>query len=315
MSNYSASAFSEDENSSWYKAYSYIKPKSEVLDIGCSSGAFGEVLIKNKNCIVDGVELDKGDIKKASKRLRKVYDLNIETADLSIINNRYDFLYFGDVIEHLVQPIETLKRVKTLLKPTGRVVFSIPNMSHLSVRLMLLSGKFAYGETGLLDKTHLHFYTYQEVQRVFSESGYKLIEHNPVLKDYPKQLVEEELNSVGLKLTPEFMNFLTNTEASVYQFVGVADPSKNQKQKSMKLDLVSPVDKFQTYLDETIHYYENIVKANQEHIAKQQKAIENQLSTIKVYRTELDRKSRQIDGLLSSRLVRMVAKTNKARKT
>jgi hypothetical protein len=111
------------------------------------------------------------------------------------------------------------------------------------------------------------------------------------------------------------MNFLTNTEASVYQFVGVADPSKNQKQKSMKLDLVSPVDKFQTYLDETIHYYENIVKANQEHIAKQQKAIENQLSTIKVYRTELDRKSRQIDGLLSSRLVRMVAKTNKARKT
>jgi 2-polyprenyl-3-methyl-5-hydroxy-6-metoxy-1,4-benzoquinol methylase len=269
MSNYSDSKFSEDTNSSWFKVFNYIDSGTKVLDIGCSSGNFGKVLIDKKKCVVDGIEPDQADFDEARKKLRNVYQLNVETDDLSLIDDRYDFIYFGDVIEHLVHPVETLRRVRTLLKEDGAIVFSIPNMSHLSVRLMLLGGKFMYGETGLLDKTHLHFYTHQEVQRVFSEAGYAIVDLDPVLKDYPKEILEEELKAVGLSITQKFIDFAASTEASVYQFVGIARPGAKKNAISKKLDIVSPVDKFQIYLDQTKEYYEAISKNKDEYIAKQ----------------------------------------------
>ena len=238
------------------------------------------MLISKKDCIVDGVEPDSGDFKEAKRRLRNVYQLNIETDDLTPINDRYDYVYFGDVIEHLVHPVESLKRVTDLLKPTGKLVFSIPNMSHISVRLMLLNGDLIYGRTGLLDVTHLHFYTHQEVQRVFSEAGYVITDLNPVLIDYPSELMSKELERAGLSVTDEFINIAAKTEASVYQFVGMAEPAGKKKLKSSQLSLVSPVDKFQIYLNETKKYYEDIVKADKAHIAKQDKLLHDLTSRL-----------------------------------
>jgi len=304
MSQYSDSTFTEDPNSSWYKAYNYITPKSTVLDIGCSSGTFGAVLINKKGCSVDGVELDDGDFKEAQKRLGTVYKLNIETDDLSVIQKKYDFIYFGDVIEHLVNPSASLKRVKSLLKPAGKIVFSIPNMSHISVRLMLLNGDFNYGQTGLLDTTHLHFYTHQEVQRVFAEGGYIISDLDPVLKDYPKEILAKELKKSGLALTPKFIRFAASTEASVYQFVGVAQPAAKLSQKSKNLDIVSPVDKFQQYLDETKSYYVEIIGSNKRHIEKQ----EELLRTLNTENDALKLKSEELDQLLNNRLIKAVKK-------
>ena len=143
MSNYSQSSFdAAATNSSWYKASHLIPAKSSVLDIGCSSGNFGAELIKRRDCIVDGIEVEPGDAKVAQKNLRKVYLLDIEKADLSPVKEKYDVIYFGDVIEHLVKPIETLSRVKPLLNDKGVIIFSIPNMAHISVRLALLRGDF-----------------------------------------------------------------------------------------------------------------------------------------------------------------------------
>jgi 2-polyprenyl-3-methyl-5-hydroxy-6-metoxy-1,4-benzoquinol methylase len=304
MSQYSDSTFTEDPNSSWLKAYNYITPKSEVLDIGCSSGTFGAVLIKKKSCSVDGIELDEGDFKQAQKNLQAVYKLNIESDNLSVIHKKYDFIYFGDVIEHLVNPVATLKKVKSLLKSNGKVIFSIPNMSHISVRLMLLSGDFNYGKTGLLDTTHLHFYTHQEVQRVFADSGYAISDMNPVLKDYPREILKKELNKVGLALTQKFIDFAASTEASVYQFVGVAKPTTEQNQKSKELDLISPVDKFQQYLDETREYYKEIINSNRLHIVKQDKL----LKTLSVENSQLSLKNDELTKLSGHRLGRVIKK-------
>lgn len=305
MSQYSNSSFTEDTNSSWFKVFSYIKPKSKVLDVGCSSGNFGEVLIEKKDCIVDGIELDKNDYREAKIKLRKVFKLNIETDDLSVVNDKYDYIYFGDVIEHLVDPIKSLERVKKFLNPDGCLVFSIPNMSHISVRLMLLNGNLIYGETGLLDKTHLHFYTHNEVQRVFSGAGYVISKIDPVLIDYPKELIERQLNSVGLKYTKAFINFAATTEASVYQFVGIAKPKTNASQKSQKLNMVSPVDLFQIYLDDTRVYYEKQIDSQSKHIDKLGKQLNesnrvrdeylNELNTIKNSRSyQLTNKFRSV---------------------
>src|SRR4051812_43038214 len=112
MSNYSESYFSETQaNTSWYKASHLIPEKSQVLDIGCSSGHFGQVLIEHRGCTVDGIEVDRGDAKAARQHLGQVYELNIETDDLSVMKSRYDIIYLGDVIEHLVTPVSTLERV------------------------------------------------------------------------------------------------------------------------------------------------------------------------------------------------------------
>lgn len=277
MSNYSDSKFSRDENSSWYKVYNFIKPGTSVLDVGCSSGNFGEIIIAEKDCKVDGIEIDEQDYKEAKKKLNNVYRLNIETDDLSVIKGKYDYLYFGDVIEHLVTPIPTLKRVKKLLKKEGKIVFSIPNMAHISVRLMLLGGKFEYGETGLLDKTHLHFYTYDELQRVISSAGYEFYKLDTVKKDFPESVLEKELIKVGLHSTKDFVEFCRSSDASIYQYVGLLSPTISPPKK-VKLNVSSPIDIFQTYLDQTTEFYKKKVDAQTAEL-KALKKTNNELST------------------------------------
>lgn len=229
MSNYSSSKFVEDPNSSWYKIFHLIKPSSKVLDIGCSSGNFGEVLTKSKNCVVDGIELDQKDAIEAEKKLRKVYNINIETDSLNDLKDKYDYIYFGDVIEHLVNPAQALIRIKKFLKNGGKILFSIPNMAHVSSRLMLLKGDFEYGETGLLDNSHLHFYTLREIKRVFQAAGYYIDLLDNTEATYPPELITEQLRELGINMTPELEKLLNSDEARVFQYVGTAVTAKTPK--------------------------------------------------------------------------------------
>jgi 2-polyprenyl-3-methyl-5-hydroxy-6-metoxy-1,4-benzoquinol methylase len=258
MSNYSDSEYSGGPNTSWYKILQIIPAKAVVLDIGCSSGNFGEALKKQKKCVVDGIELDKQDAKAASKKLRQVWQLNIETDDIKAVpKSEYDIIYFGDVIEHLVDPITALKRIKPLLKADGKVVFSIPNMGHIGVRIDLLGGNFEYTETGLLDKTHLHFYTQSEVMRVFEEAGYSLDHLDFVEKDYPRKLLEKQLAKYGLKANDAFYKKMQETSASAFQFVGAA---KVGKVKKHKLQTFGPIDLFENFYNDTVTNHQNEIK-------------------------------------------------------
>lgn len=253
MSNYSDSSFnSQSANTSWYKAFHSIPDNSTVLDVGCSSGNFGVELIKRKNCIVDGIEVFSSDAKVASKKLRKVYELNIETNDLSTIPDKYDILYFGDVIEHLATPAESLKKIKNLLNPNGKIVFSIPNMAYVGIRLEMLSGNFNYTETGLLDKTHLHFYTLEEIERTFNEAGLEIEKLDYVKKDYPNKVIEKELKKLGLNPTKKFYDYMSHPEASAFQFVGSVVRSKNTQTKKINRAKFGPVDLFETYLNDLL---------------------------------------------------------------
>jgi 2-polyprenyl-3-methyl-5-hydroxy-6-metoxy-1,4-benzoquinol methylase len=272
MSNYSDSHFDESsQNTSWYKVFHLIPEKSKVLDIGCSSGNFGVELIKRKNCTVDGIELDKKDFAVAKKKLRKVYQKNVETDNLNDLDKDYDVIYFGDVIEHLKDPIPTLERIKVLLKPKGHILFSIPNMGHVGVRLDLLKGEFNYTETGLLDKTHLHFYTQDEVVRVFNEAGYKIEVLDFVQKDYPRALLKKYLNDLGLEPKDKFYNSMSKTNASAFQFVGTAIPSKKSHQK---LKEFGPIDLFEGF-------YTNMKNDYQNQINELNNEIKNLNSTLK----------------------------------
>lgn len=272
MSNYSSSKFIEDVNTPWYKVFKLIPEKKTVLDIGCSSGNFGIELISKKNCIVDGVEIDPNDFELAKKKLRDVYSFNIEAGAPDEIAKRYDIVYYGDVIEHLINPVKALANTKKLLKSGGKVVFSIPNMAHISVRLMLLKGNFEYGNTGLLDNTHLHYYTREEIERVFNEAGYTLETLDWVKRDIPASIIDEKLQELGLKAEKSFYEMSQSQDAAAYQFIGIAKPVDSPKK--MKRPKVSP---------KTNEMGRHITKLNREHkaeikriIAHYENLIENQ---------------------------------------
>lgn len=223
MSNYADNAFTDDPHHVWTKLLAMIPERSRVLDIGCSSGNLGVTLIQRKHCTVDGIEIDEADAKKAAEVLGRVWVFNIEDLDqFKQITKKYDILIFADVLEHLVDPSRVLRAMSKLLKPGGKIVFSLPNMAHISVRLALLTGSFHHTETGLIDKTHIHFYDVEELGRMFVRGGMVIdkLDYSPY--PYPKRLIQQKLNDVGLELTPESLKVFNGPAAVAFQYVGSA---------------------------------------------------------------------------------------------
>jgi 2-polyprenyl-3-methyl-5-hydroxy-6-metoxy-1,4-benzoquinol methylase len=162
-----------DPNSSLSKMLSLIGQHKKVIDFGCASGYFAKLLVDEK-CAVTGVELNPDAAKMAEKYCQKVIvaDLDAKKVEDVVGDERFDVAVFGDVLEHLKYPLDVLKSVKNVLTPEGFVVASIPNIAHGSVRLALLEGKFEYAELGLLDNTHLRFFTHASIQELFGDAGF-----------------------------------------------------------------------------------------------------------------------------------------------
>ena len=212
----------EGANSSWSNMYQYIPDGATVLDVGCSTGNFGQALEQLKGCTVTGVDLNENDIAVAKRRISNAYVFDISAAGAREKLGGFDVVVFADVIEHLPDPRATLRAVHGLLNEGGVVVYSIPNMGHVSVRIDLLEGRFPYAELGLLDRTHLHFYDRHEVFDVFQSAGFAVIAEKPVMVGYPSDWTSRRLRAVGLDATPAFFDMLRVTEADVFQYVGVA---------------------------------------------------------------------------------------------
>lgn len=267
MSNYSASQFKEDDNTPWFKVLRLVRPNSIVLDIGCSSGNFGAELASRKQCEVDGVEVDSEDAALAKKKLRKVYMFNIEHEVPKKLEGRYDYVYFGDVIEHLVDPVKALGNAKKLLREGGSVIFSVPNMAHMSVRLMLLNGDFTYGKTGLLDNTHLHFYTRRSIEEVFANAGYRLEQMDWVRRDVPNEILDERLQALGLRAEEKFRKMNKGIEAAGYQFIGEAKPATKHARFS-RPEVSPPINEMENHLS-------RLHKEHQEEVGRIEKHYEN----------------------------------------
>lgn len=152
---------------------SFMKENKKLLDVGCGTGTITSTLRDALSLDVVGVEPHPERAEQARTEglnvITGVYDQTFAQR-----NEKFDYILFADVLEHLVDPAEMLRVVKNSLAPDGRVLASIPNVAHWTVRAQLLFGNFNYKPTGIMDATHLRWFTRRSVRRLFEAAGYEV---------------------------------------------------------------------------------------------------------------------------------------------
>jgi len=157
---------------------------ARVLDVGCASGYLAEPLKQTRGAkVVDGIELNPADAVLARKVCRNVVQGSaIDPATYAKLEGPYDAIIFGDVLEHLPEPSDAIRAARTVLAPGGAIIASIPNVAHYSIRQSLLAGEFQYADSGILDRTHLRFFTRSSILDLWEENGFEVEAIAPALK-------------------------------------------------------------------------------------------------------------------------------------
>jgi len=154
-----------------------VPEKSKLLELGCATGFMSQYFRDKKNCQVYGVEIDPMAVKKARKICARTYqvDLNHKSAWRQLKTTApYDVIFCSSVIEHLVDPSFILNQMHLVLRPRGHLIITTPNIAHWRMRLHLLTGNWSYQDYGILDHTHLKFFTYYTFQQLILDAGFKI---------------------------------------------------------------------------------------------------------------------------------------------
>jgi SAM-dependent methyltransferase len=145
-----------------------------VLDVGCSVGNFGKLLKSQHGSKVWGVEVDPASAQLAGAKLDHVYNAAFSPS-MGLPENFFDCIVFNDVLEHMIDPYTALRYAKKLLTRDGVVVASIPNVRYFgNMWLLLVHGLWEYQDTGILDRTHLRFFTKRSIHSTFKRLGYRI---------------------------------------------------------------------------------------------------------------------------------------------
>lgn len=277
-----------DENYGWTKLFGFFTSNSHVLDIGCSSGNFGKELIRQKKCTVVGVDINQDDLKIARSNLTEAAWKNIEMDDFSDLGT-FDYVLMADVIEHLVDPVSALKKAKQLLKPGGKLVFSVPNMANIANRIELLGGRFEYTKFGLLDETHIHYYDRVELEKVMARAGFEIRKYNNTIRDVHPDIIKARLNKIGLATEGKFMEMAKEIDSITFHFIGIAEPADKNVTHS-KVESKIPHDFLSQQFDEMHQAYDSlrsemetrlkIQNREKKELAKEVRRLDDELRTV-----------------------------------
>jgi ubiquinone/menaquinone biosynthesis C-methylase UbiE len=201
----------------------------KVVEVGTGSGALArEILKKFPDIEYVGVEISEQYRLAAQSWCTRVYLENFEHASEKLIAelNDTDIVIFADVLEHFIDPWSALSRMREALPERGRVIASIPNVQHWSMHYRLMAGDFRYAETGLLDRTHLRFFTRQTMIEMFSSSGYHVANITPRIFAFPHQdVMLQKIAQVSQIFGLDSQ--LAVQDAAAFQFVVTATVSMN----------------------------------------------------------------------------------------
>ena len=197
-----------------------IKPNTKVLEFGPATGYMTRYMTEDLQCSVSCVELDA-----EAADVAKQYCDNMLVADIESMawmnyyeGETFDHIIFADVLEHLRDPLQTLKNVREFLKEEGTIIASVPNIGHNAILMELLQGRFDYNSLGLLDDTHIHFFTRKSMLELYQAAGVRPIKifttvahpaHTEFKQDYSH-------------LPWDIQSYLrARPDCHVYQFIGV----------------------------------------------------------------------------------------------
>jgi 2-polyprenyl-3-methyl-5-hydroxy-6-metoxy-1,4-benzoquinol methylase len=188
----------------------------KVLELGCAEGSTTRVL-RERGCRVTGIEMDPTAAQTAAEFAERVIVDNLDTMDFeaALGRERFDVIVAADVLEHLSDPVRCLRACVPFLSADGEVVLSIPNVAHADVRLALLDGQFEYSEWGLLDNTHLRFFTRESLLDFLDDCGLAELEIRRVTRPIGGTEIAPALDRY-----PSLVEKLAlDLESQTYQFV------------------------------------------------------------------------------------------------
>lgn len=214
----------EDERTSLSVLAGLTPANATVLDLGTGTGALGCYLADHLGCIVDGVTFNEQEASYARPHYRQLEIADLDSCDLVQLfgDARYDVIVCADVLEHLRDPARILDAARTLLAPGGQVLISIPNAGYCGLIGELLLGDFRYREEGLLDSTHLRFFTRRSLARFLQDAGWAL----HAIEEIRRELPSSEFRVAFDSLPPTVSRFLlARPDALTYQFIASARPA------------------------------------------------------------------------------------------
>jgi 2-polyprenyl-3-methyl-5-hydroxy-6-metoxy-1,4-benzoquinol methylase len=195
----------------------------QILDIGCGEGELAQELAEQNEVV--GVDILSTPRNRGA--LKDYVQIDLENGSLAdnekLYGSKFDRILLPDVLEHLRNPERVLSDCQELLAPDGRILVSLPNVANITVRFSLLFGRWSYSDRGILDKTHVRFYTRKSGKRLIEGCGYRVVQTRTSImpitmllgldeRGAPAKLLSRSLNVVT-RLLPGFMGYQLIYEA------------------------------------------------------------------------------------------------------
>jgi SAM-dependent methyltransferase len=198
-----------------------------VVEVGCSSGALAREYKKvNSLCRYIGVEVVPEYVPLAQRYCDSVIEVDIERVDEAYLRESLqgDCWIFGDTLEHLVDPWALLSRIRAVLSTDGCIIACIPNAQHWSVQVRLNCGVFRYEQSGLMDRSHLRWFTRTTIMEMFQQSGFRVVEG--ITRVFEDPMMDKVMPTIKLMASNAGGNpEVAAQDARVFQYIIRAVPA------------------------------------------------------------------------------------------
>lgn len=189
-----------------------------ALEVGCACGGnFCAMLEKQPAAELYGIELNQGSAEIA-KRFAQIYALDVENFQKPEWHDKFSAVIMGDLLEHLRDPWQTVQNMYNITRPGGRIIISVPNIMHTSIFYGMLQGKWDYDDSGILDRTHLRFFTRKSALELLTQAGYQIAQIS-----YTNVQANDEIDACKQKLLPLLGSSVAPEELDAYQWVIVGE--------------------------------------------------------------------------------------------
>jgi O-antigen biosynthesis protein len=291
-----------------------IAPGKTVLELGPATGRVTRVL-SEQGCQVVAVERDGAMAPNLERYCTRVIVGDVERLSLDEVfgDQRFDVILAGDFLEHLASPLKLLGDLRQYLSEDGYVVASIPNIAHGSVRLSLLNGIFEYKDIGILDRTHLRFFTLESILRLFADAGFAIVDVQRIRQDPFKEPYIDRPQRDNPEVFPEVKRLIEDDlDATTVQFVVKAFPVNLstaqlhtlltlQAQIQDKEKTTFRLEKTVNQLGKEVDYLEKTLEDRRSALQERDRTVSELEDQIQTLQSRIETSRQQADGALHER--------------